>query len=574
VAAAVPVKPISPSRTHAWAGFVTDSARVRIAIPAGADMSQSRVTLRLGQTPTPVIELALNHALRYPFDCSEQLASHLRVLSSVRQLQRAGFSFTQDSAVVRREIDRLVQVLARRVNDDGTVRYWEIGTWSTPWLSAFVGLSLVEAKGAGAQVDDGMLRRISNAARRRTTDTTFTLGTITERARLTEQRLGAQLASVWLQHQMKSDSTNAVDRLFDRRMQLTWEDRAWLAELLHEKARVTAARTVLQELWSSVRRAGILVDVPESRSSSGFPSAITASARLLAATLKIAPEQRDIARLAERVSMHGRSSSAYEWNTQDYAWATPALMQFVQAMPASDASMRVRDRAGEWAMNAPARQVRDTTIDLSRSARRVGDSLVVSLTLRSQAASGAYAAVSVLEVPSTLVRTPDRRGLTVERWIERYADGVPITSVDEGELVRVRLRITAPARRDFVALEDWLPAGLEVVDPSLRISSSLAAFDDVAANEAALLWLESESGELVASHPSAFWFGPWDYRELRDDKVRWFARQLDAGTHTVSYVARATTSGRFARPPAHAEEMYNPGVNGRSDGGWFGVKSR
>jgi uncharacterized protein YfaS (alpha-2-macroglobulin family) len=25
------------------------------------------------------------------------------------------------------------------------------------------------------------------------------------------------------------------------------------------------------------------------------------------------------------------------------------------------------------------------------------------------------------------------------------------------------------------------------------------------------------------------------------------------------------------RPPAYAEEMYNPAVRGRSDGGWFTV---
>ena len=46
---------------------------------------------------------------------------------------------------------------------------------------------------------------------------------------------------------------------------------------------------------------------------------------------------------------------------------------------------------------------------------------------------------------------------------------------------------------------------------------------------------------------------------------------LWAGSYTASYVARATTSGSFVRPPAHAEEMYNPAVAGRSDGGRFGV---
>jgi uncharacterized protein YfaS (alpha-2-macroglobulin family) len=40
------------------------------------------------------------------------------------------------------------------------------------------------------------------------------------------------------------------------------------------------------------------------------------------------------------------------------------------------------------------------------------------------------------------------------------------------------------------------------------------------------------------------------------------------------YVAGATTPGVFVRPPAHAEEMYNPAVYGRSDGGVFTVEKK
>jgi uncharacterized protein YfaS (alpha-2-macroglobulin family) len=56
--------------------------------------------------------------------------------------------------------------------------------------------------------------------------------------------------------------------------------------------------------------------------------------------------------------------------------------------------------------------------------------------------------------------------------------------------------------------------------------------------------------------------------------VLYFARQLWKGTFEASYVARATTVGTFVRPPAHAEEMYNPAVHGRSDGGVFTVTER
>ena len=70
------------------------------------------------------------------------------------------------------------------------------------------------------------------------------------------------------------------------------------------------------------------------------------------------------------------------------------------------------------------------------------------------------------------------------------------------------------------------------------------------------------------------WWSPFDHREMRDERVVYFATVLWKGTYTASYVARATTPGVFVRPPAHAEEMYNPAVYGRSDGGVFTVERK
>jgi uncharacterized protein YfaS (alpha-2-macroglobulin family) len=61
---------------------------------------------------------------------------------------------------------------------------------------------------------------------------------------------------------------------------------------------------------------------------------------------------------------------------------------------------------------------------------------------------------------------------------------------------------------------------------------------------------------------------------MYDDRVVFYARTLGRGSHELTYVARATTTGRFVRPQAHAEEMYNPALNGRSDAGAFVVRAR
>jgi uncharacterized protein YfaS (alpha-2-macroglobulin family) len=169
---------------------------------------------------------------------------------------------------------------------------------------------------------------------------------------------------------------------------------------------------------------------------------------------------------------------------------------------------------------------------------------------------------------------PDDRGVVVERWYERYQDGKPVMEVAEGELVRVRLRVTVPSERRFVVLDDALPVGLEAVDLSLRSAGGLpgpGAADTVSAGtDADALgdpWLAWAYGSWDGG-----WWSPFDYRELRDDRVVYSATVLWSGTYTASYVARATTPGVFARPPAHAEEMYNPAVFGESDGGVFTVR--
>jgi uncharacterized protein YfaS (alpha-2-macroglobulin family) len=156
-------------------------------------------------------------------------------------------------------------------------------------------------------------------------------------------------------------------------------------------------------------------------------------------------------------------------------------------------------------------------------------------------------------------------------------------SVNEGELVRVRLRITVPADRQFVVVDDALPAGLEAIDLSLRGASLTpgpgvdARVHYLAPDEAESTQGQGEGGESGGWYYGSWdmgWWSPWDHRELRDDRVLYSATLLWKGTYSVSYLARATTPGVFIRPPAQAEEMYNPAVYGRSDGGVFTVVAK
>lgn len=579
VATRIAIEPGGRPRSQTISGVVRGIELVTVNLPPGTDPARSRVTVRIGSSPLPVFSVARRYFGRSPYTFTEQLASNLRVSLAQLALERSGTLPSDDTVATRDAAQRLVNEIVRRHRPYSGLSYWNENGWSPPWLSVYGGLALIGAREAGLNVSASSLIYLSGylASRRLLLPRLDTIhGTVADRATLVAERRSTELALAWFARAAGRPIDSLESRLLVQSPQLIWEDRAWLAELAERSGRHAAARSILESLWADVKPAGAMVDLPPFPHWFGFYSRQRPAARLVSATVSAWPDHPMLPALVERMMQTARASG-WEPNSQDFGWMIPALTSYLALRPISDAhvtmSAPLAAVTGPVALNALRGKSTDTTLALDGLTRLVNDSLQLQLRLASTDASVFYA-VTVDEVSRERPVTPDRHGLIVERWYERYSDGVPITEIAEGELVRVRLRITAPTDRDFVAVEDALPAGLEAVDLSLRTSASLGPFTTDAIRNALERTNEEAAG---GSWRTGFgsvdsgWWTPWDYRELKDDKVRWFAMRLWQGTHTVSYVARATTAGRFVRPPAVAEEMYNRGVNGRSDGGTFTV---
>ena len=160
------------------------------------------------------------------------------------------------------------------------------------------------------------------------------------------------------------------------------------------------------------------------------------------------------------------------------------------------------------------------------------------------------------------------RGFAVSRRYTLLDDpGTPVTSAALGDVVRVTVTVVAPADRLFARVEDFLPAGLEPIDPVLEIVPD---------------WLriqlqQDQEAAIRGGAPSycAYWFhwcpSPWDEVDLRDNRVTLLATRLPRGVHEYVYFARATTPGDFFVAPVHAEESYFPDVFGRGDSSRFTI---
>jgi hypothetical protein len=146
------------------------------------------------------------------------------------------------------------------------------------------------------------------------------------------------------------------------------------------------------------------------------------------------------------------------------------------------------------------------------------------------------------------------QGIRVERSYAPYVESgtrPASTTYQAGDLVRVTLTLNLTKERRFVAVTDPLPAGFEPVESWFATSAASLARE------------QDNQGE--AGDWTSWWRrGGFDHVERHDDRVQLFATRLAVGRHTFTYVARATTAGTYRTAPAHAEEMYEPEVFGRT----------
>ena len=131
-----------------------------------------------------------------------------------------------------------------------------------------------------------------------------------------------------------------------------------------------------------------------------------------------------------------------------------------------------------------------------------------------------------------------------------------MTQAKQGDLVLVRLTIVAPHTLHYVVVNDALPAGLEAVDQSLETNQQSAQPNQ-------FKW-----DDLIYKG-----WGWWlfDHIQYHDERVELSATELPPGTYVYSYLARASTIGKFQVVPPIAQEFYFPDVYGRGAGSMFEV---
>jgi uncharacterized protein YfaS (alpha-2-macroglobulin family) len=197
-------------------------------------------------------------------------------------------------------------------------------------------------------------------------------------------------------------------------------------------------------------------------------------------------------------------------------------------------------------------------VPMPRLAERRDGGREQALTFEKQGAGTLFYSARLRYAVDRLFQTGFDQGFTIHRsyapYVEKGDPGAPTTTFRAGDLVQVTLKLKLAKERRYVAVTDPLPAGFEPIESWFATTArDLARAQDNQGeppDERSWWWWEERG-----------WF---DHVERHDDRVLLFATRLGEGEHVFSYIARATTAGTYRTAPAHAEEMYEPEVFGRT----------
>lgn len=559
-AASIEIPVRRPVASESFATYGTLEAgvvKLPVAVPAGVDMRHGGLEITTAGTQVHGLSDALAYLTSYPYRCSEQLASRILAVVAVRDVLAALAvadvpSPAQMDAALARDLAALD---ARQRRRDGSFGVWHRRGPSVPFFNVHVAHALARAKERGVALPGDVLERALEYLRN------IDAAIPDDYPRAARKLVGAY--ALYVRQRLGSGDTNkARNMLAMGAEKLPLEAVGWLLATL---ARDPGARADAAAL---VRFLGNRVT--ETAGSASFAAGFGRGAHLvvhssqradgvlLEALIDADPKHPLIPKLA-RGLLAQRVGGAWR-GTQENAFILLALQRYVEVFEKTAPEGAVRTWLGQQFAGEHRLAAR------AADHRRIGRRIVIpmsqlsagrrDLTLEKTGPGRAYYRVAMRYAPATREVPPVRQGFSVYRLYEAVDDPADVVrgangawTVRAGARVRVRVTMTASAKRHHVALVDRLPAGLEAQNPEFAGTADVPDDDDADDGAGRSIW----------------WWRVWyEYQAMGDQRAEAFASRLPAGTYEYTYLAVATTPGEFIAPPARAEEMYASETFGRS----------
>ena len=475
-----------------FADFVPGTGRVGLSVAVSTSLDAATL---------------LNTLDRYPFGCSEQIASRAMAMLYVNELA-AQAQLAPDGDVDQRIRDTIPRLLARQ-GSNGSFGLWSVGG-DDPWLDAYVTDFLTRARARGFDVPQ----------------TAYTLAIDRLRnyvaAAPEPSRNGGREIAYALYVLARNGAAPVGDLRYIADVKLS--DVATPIA----KAQIAAALAMVGDKAraDSAYLAALDAIAPQPKLDLGradFGSALRDAAALVTLASEGRAPQKTIDDAVLRID--AARTLAASTSTQENAWLVLAARALAKQLNSISLSVN-----GETRQGTLYRNLRPDDLASSYAVQNNGDGSV-------------QAVVSVSGSPLTPEPAAEN-GFKIERSYHTLAgEAADPSKARQNQRFVVVLKMIEPQPQfGRVIVADYLPAGFEIDNPRLVSSGETSTLD----------WI-TDGVEPVNS-------------EFRDDRFSAaFDRSADSSpVFTIAYVVRAVSPGRYVLPQAKVEDMYRPDRFGRT----------
>lgn len=505
---------------------------------------------------------------------AESLVSYLLPNIEVyRALNGAGLKDDDLSARVTSSLNASVSNLLSLQNSDGGWGWWHVaqnpdgtgGSQSDPYISAYIFFALQKAQLAGATVSDDVFTHASAYLQKaQPAIDQSTTGEILDTIAFIQYTLS----------QVDLADAKIVNTLYDARNRMSPVGLAWTAAALDK---LNKADPRAKDLISNLETTAIVTsasahwETPQTglitRGSTIYTTSIVAY--VLA---QLDPANQVLLSAVRFLAAH-RNASGF-WNQgHDNAWAILAL---------NAAMVGIGDMRSDFSFNASLNgnpltsgdvagiQTKPLTANVPLNILAANPSNVLTIQRKDGLGRLYYNAILRISRPVQDVKPIDE-GMRIDRSFCAYApsgskstDCAPLSSLQlaSNQPITAQLTLVLPHDSYYVQVEDYIPAGMEILNRNLKTSQQGVDTTQV------------QTPQFDDKHPFANGWGWWLFNDpqIRDESILFSANFLPAGTYVLTYTLVPLQAGEYRVLPAHAWESFFPEVQGTSAGAVFEIK--
>jgi hypothetical protein len=512
-----------------------------------SEIKKANLKVTFSSTGMNDIKEATRYLFDYPYGCLEQRTSKVFPLIIGEDLINTFDIGEIKGKTIKNIVKEYLNMLSSYQQQSGGFSIWtKQGDPVNPYLTNYVVYIMNYAKKNGYKIDENVYANALNYVR--------TIAGGTAKSPYFEwyshQSTDAtKLFSTYLLKLAKQNYDSYIQQYADKVEQMSGEGLGWLLLLINGDKKYDKIRArVFERINVLAKYEGMYAyfEIDEKLYDEIYSSSVKTTSLIMYALLEEKGKKFNDAEKFIFWLLKRRSAGGYWSNTQDNAFAIMAMDKYFKVFESSEPNFKAsvsvdKKKIFEEAFKGYSLQQSENETVLEGASKK-------EVTVNKTGEGRLYYSLIVsYGAPSEIGAI--NNGFEVTKAITPYQHDS--NEFIRGRMYKVTLHIKTESERMYVAVDDPVPAGFEIVNTAFATNEGIT----------------EDQREYYG-----WWFGNFNHTEKYFDRYVLFADWLNKGEYTKTYYIKAIYPGKYYMPPTKAEEMYTPGIYGSSESKWVEIK--